>query len=103
MDKLKLNLEMLEVQTFETVADPARQAGTVLAFATNNLVEDSCAVTFCTDCDNSETGCDVENTNNCESVNPMNCQSAYYTDCCGGGSDSLCMLTNEDPWHQGCS
>ena len=102
MEKLKLDLEKLEVQTFDTTAESNLQGGTVFGFETVNL-EDSCAVTYCPDCDVTATGCDVENTNNCESVNPLFCVSAYYSDCNCGGSYSTCGETSYDPWKWNCS
>lgn len=97
MNKLKLELESLEVQTFETSGDRPR-SGTVVGFNTY-MPQDSCHATYCGTC-NITAECE-EDTYDCPSVNIADCNSAYYTQCCGP-SGSFSRFTG-DPWNPTCS
>ena len=99
MEKLKLDLDAFDVQTFETMTEPSRESGTVFGFNTYTPQE-SCHATYCGDCVTAE--CDDDNTYDCPSVNIADCQSAYYTACCGGDPGGFTRFTG-DPWALTCS
>ena len=98
MKKLQLDPDDLLVQSFATEA-AGTGGGTVFARATEFWVQtcggnpDSCNATYCGDCPDTNPGggCGGDATGDCVSVNIAGCQSAYYTECCGGGDGTMSM------------
>lgn len=108
MKKMHLELDALDVQTFDTMPGHARRGGTVLGndSAPTYGPYDSCAASWCGDCQTGDDPACNGGTGDCPSVNVANCQSAWYTDCCpsqgwteccGGGDHST------DPFDGDCT
>lgn len=108
MKKFKLDPDTLLVQSFDTVPEPSEGRGTVLGrAATLTPDEPSCNATYCAGCGatNPDGECGTGESGACPSVNIMNCQSAFETVCCGGGTVSICHFSADfwNPAGFGCS
>lgn len=86
MNKLHLNLEDLDVQTFHVMPAHSPRPGTVFGAETWN-VGVSCVLTQCGSCEptNPDVDCGGDNSYDCPSVQVAYCPSADYTCGCGGG------------------
>lgn len=102
-NKIRLSLEDLGVQSFDTTAQVSSGSrGTIHGnAATFEPGADSCHATYCGDCVDTYDACPEGETTYCDSVNIANCQSAFYTDCCGGGGER--ETTPEGWWNGNCT
>lgn len=100
MKKFKLDPDTLLVQSFDTVPELSGGRGTVFGRATATPDEPSCNATYCGDCGvtNPDGECGTGESGQCPSVNIANCQSAFESACCGGGTLSICRYS-ADFWN----
>jgi len=104
--KLHLDPDTLQVQSFD-VGGKHENKGTV--FGRETLPYDnSCGATYCADCAATDPNvdCGDGNSGQCDSVNIAYCQSAYYTDCCGGDASlTICRYSADfyNPAGIGCT
>jgi len=97
MSKLRIELDNLDVQSFDTMPDRDRDAGTVFGHA-SDVGDPSCAVSYCNDCNATadERVC-PPGSNDCPSVNVAYCQTGSCAD------NGWTGWTAIDPWRGYCS
>jgi hypothetical protein len=104
--KLQLDPDTLMVQSFDTAPHLPEGGGTVFGRATLQY-DASCGATYCGDCNatDPDVDCGGGESGACPSVNVANCESAFYSDCCGGGTVSFCRYSADfyNPAGIGCT
>jgi hypothetical protein len=99
VNKLQLNLDDLDVQTFHTTPGSARGQGTVHGAQVTAYWGQSCYLTFCGSCDptNPDIDCGSIDSNGCPSVNVADCPTVMYSCGCSGDRTGPVWDRDEDP------